>query len=299
MSQIIQTTKAFNHGTNTATATFASSISSGNKIIVAVQAIDYAASSSSLSGTLAALYASISDSQGNTPSLLAAELYGTGGDNESILLALFEISAPSAAGEAVTFIFTPVSSAGNCQVGITCYEVNGLGNIATWNYSSPATGASFPLNAESTILGTTYLTGDGGFVVEVGACFTNDGAALTAGSGFTLDGAGAANLNSKTGAMATQSQLNAGGANLSSAFGGPANGDGSVGAALWAIIELTSPITSGGGGGDSVYKTARLRNACAPSDGLTVQIVATGEVEIISRSVALEDIGNGRAIGVE
>lgn len=73
---------------------------------------------------------------------------------------------PSAGADAVTFAFTPISSASNCQVGIACYEVNGLGSTTTasygfppWELTEPLSGARF-VPSISGVISETVLRHD-------------------------------------------------------------------------------------------------------------------------------------------
>src|ERR1039458_4350263 len=197
MSSIVQTAKAFATGAASVTATFASNIKAGNKIVVAVQAVDYSASIGASLGGNGSGYATVSDSQSNSGTPTIVEIYPTASDNETILLGVFTIT-PSAGADSVTFTFTPISAAGNCQVGIVVYEVNGLSTASTANYSLPATGITEPLSGAG-IVPSAYLGGNGGFIVCAGALFTTDTALLTGNtsSGYTLDGAATATLKDR------------------------------------------------------------------------------------------------------
>ncbi len=266
MSSIVQKVTAFATGAATVTATFPSHITAGNKIVVAVQAVDYSASIGASLGGNGSGFATVTDSQSNSSTPTIVEIYPTASDNETILLGVFTIT-PSSGAESVTFTFAPISAAGNCQV-------NGLSTASTANYSLPATGITEPLSGASIIPGV-YLAGNGGFIVGVGALFTTDTALLTGNtsSGYTLDGAATATLNAKTATIGAQSQLVETSSSLQTNFGGPTGDNIGVGALLWQAFYLTTAIGVGGGGGGSFNGTDLSANSAG--DQLTAPQMAT------------------------
>ena len=91
--------------------------------------------------------------------------------------------------DSVTFTFTPISSAGNCQVGMVAYEMAAVVRGSGDNCYSTAASNNFPVANNLPGLLTWLAQPYGIFMFVVGAAFAG-GSPITGGSGWTLDGEG-------------------------------------------------------------------------------------------------------------
>ena len=132
---IVQTAVQINTtGSDTATATFASNLTAGNGLIVAVVAVDTGgAIATDVTGSGAESYVSLSDTQLNSfvTGGDGIGIYGDRTNGKTILVGIYYIflslgGGVSGAADAVTFTFTPISSSANCVVGLVAYEVKGF-----------------------------------------------------------------------------------------------------------------------------------------------------------------------------
>ncbi len=241
------------------TVSFGQALKPNSVVVVAIAATD----SGGAIGTDGdgSSYASVSDTLGLNYGLGSlVKIWGDRTNNKTFLTGFvyasnFNHDMPGGA-DSITFTFTPQSNTGNCQVGLVAYELAGVVNTKGDNCFSAAAGSVFPvannLPGVLTWAGTPY----GVVCFVIGAAFAG-GAAITAGSGWTLDGAGTFGNSS----IAMQSLFNATLTDVSpgqqTAFGSsPSSGLSSVGQG--ALFQLLAPFGTPGGGGNGGSATVFL-----------------------------------------
>jgi len=214
-----------------ATATFSKPLTTGNCIVVAACAVDVGAAVGADGNGDA--YGSISDTQGHTfhswflagPNYSNIRIYKDSANHATFWSGIYIVSPhysdflPGGA-DTVTFDFTPISVASNCQVGLVAYEVYGLdgplgldGAFGAEAWRVAGVSNIFPvatgMTGELVWSGTPY----GAFLVECGMALTNDGSTLTSPSAPTtdgswnLDGAAAASIGGSHCTIGVQSML--------------------------------------------------------------------------------------------
>jgi hypothetical protein len=284
-AQIVQKAVKINTtGGDSATATFAKALTAGNYLIVAVMAVDTgAAVGTDVQSGSAESYASISDTQGNhfeftgqDPSLLGDRTNGT-----SLFTGIYIMNSGfgplNAGADSITFTFTPLSSAGNCQVGLVAYEINpGMPASPSDTTSTPKDGVNgsngaypglFPpaLQGDITLTGSTY----GMFFIVCAAATTSNGTSFSAGVenatdpysegpvgelGWSLDASQAAFINGVHTTMAVQTEFATGeGADNPCGFGvsGMAGIASAASAYGFDLFNVPYQGSSGGGGSDT------------------------------------------------
>jgi hypothetical protein len=213
-AQIVQTAVQINTtGSHTATATFGKNLTAGNGLIVAVMAVDTGgaiAADHIGSSSGAASYASVSDSQNNSLVTIGNGISITADrtNGKTFLVGIYYINIEttggvSGAADAVTFTFTPISSSGNCVVGLVAFEVAGFYNYAAGFEGTPNDTACTvptadggpgtvyvypgtfppPVNGNITIESCVY----GMFNIACAAATTSDGSTFIVGSETAYD----------------------------------------------------------------------------------------------------------------
>jgi hypothetical protein len=155
MSYIVQTAVAINtSGGASVTAVFPNPVTAGNKIIVAVTAIDHGSEGGLTStGQSSISSASIADTLDSDFVCLTSTFgpwaWGNAVGYASALFAgQYVASGVGGGSDSITFTFTPFSASANCHVGIAIYEVFDFG---TFTLAQDNTAPSFSIPVAPTI----------------------------------------------------------------------------------------------------------------------------------------------------
>jgi hypothetical protein len=237
---IVQKTSQINTtGSAVATATFAQPLTAGNLVVLVVGATDNG-------GAVASdgpgdSFAAITDTLGlsfTAPSQ-APWIFGDRTNNLTLFFGAYFAPIGSGGSDSITFTFTPVSSAPNCQVGIVCYELHGVSTNESLDGSETVT--SWPMGAVESV----SVSSPGAFVVDIGVAFTTDGTNLTHGPGYSaMDAVAGAHLGSTFSTIGSQSELLSSGS-ASAEFTTPTSSDGLSNIAMVLGFNYTTHTISG------------------------------------------------------
>jgi hypothetical protein len=253
MSHIVQQAYAVNTVCGaTVSATFASPVTSGNAIFVSAGAVDLGAAIGSDGN--GASYGSLTDSQGNTYGHNSGGgpwIFGDRVNGKTLWFGMYLATSIQSGANKLTFTFTPITSAPNCQVGITIYEVAGLGSeiFGDGDGGSDSAAHVFPVEggAGGTGVGWSGQT-NGALVFVNGVATTNDGSTLNAGSGYALDGVAAAHIGSSYSTLGAESQFFSSSTSSTGCLFGnsPSSSSGVSSIAMAAVFALASAHDGGG-----------------------------------------------------
>jgi hypothetical protein len=273
MAHIVQQAYAVNTvGVNIARAKFASPVTAGNAIFVSAGATDLGAAIAI--DALGASYASLSDLQGNSFSAAPGAfpfIFGDRVNGKTLWFGMYLATSIQSGSDTITFKFTPITSAPNCQVGITIYEVAGLGSeiLGSGDGGVDLAAHVFPVEGGGGGAGLGWSGQTNGVVVFVnGIATTNDGSTLNAGSGYALDGSAAAHIGSSFSTIGAESQFFSS-ANSSDAclFGNkPSSSSGISSIAMAAVFALTSAPDGGGNQNPGSNQGYSLAAPVVPND---------------------------------